>query len=225
MTGGRRAASSLAWVAVFSVAFAFVEASVVIYLRALYYPEGFAFPLKLIPPGYLRVEIAREAATIIMLGTLAIIAGRRPWERFGFFLFAFGVWDIAFYGWLLGTVGWPGSLFDWDILFLIPLPWIGPVIAPVAISLLMTVFGGMVVLRSAGERPFHPGALSWALGVVGTALILYSFMADTDAGMRGGNPAPYHYWLLAAGLAAYITGFVFASRASPSLPGSGNSTQ
>jgi hypothetical protein len=222
MTGGRHAAVTLAWVAVFSVAFAFVEASVVIYLRALYYPEGFAFPLKLIPAGYLRVEIAREAATIIMLATLGVIAGRRPWERFGFFLFAFGIWDIAFYGWLLGTVGWPGSLFDWDILFLIPLPWIGPVIAPLAISLLMTICGVMVVLRSAGERRFHPGALSWALGAVGTALIFYSFMADTNAGLRGASPLPYHYGLLVAGLLAYIAGFVVACRSARPFPGSGN---
>ncbi|HEX7571476.1 MAG TPA: hypothetical protein VF514_00170, partial [Bacteroidota bacterium] len=219
MTGGRRAAATLAWVAVFSVAFALVEASVVIYLRALYYPEGFAFPLKLIPPGYLRVEIAREAATIIMLATLGVIAGWRPWERFGFFLFAFGMWDIAFYAWLLGTVGWPGSLFDWDILFLIPFPWVGPVIAPVAISLLMTIFGGIVVLRSAGERRFHPGALSWALGVVGTSLILFSFMADTDAALRSAYPAPYHYGLLVAGLVSFITGFIFACR--PARPVTG----
>jgi hypothetical protein len=209
-------------VAIFSVAFAFVEASVVIYLRAHYYPEGFAFPLKMIPAGYLRVEIAREAATIIMLGTLGVIAGWRPWEKFGFFLFAFGIWDIAFYAWLLGTVGWPGSLFDWDILFLIPLPWIGPVIAPLAISLLMTVCGGMVVLRSAGERRFHPGALSWALGVVGTSLILYSFMVDTDAGMRGAFPTPYHYGLLVAGLIAFIAGFVIACRPARPVPGSPN---
>ena len=222
MTGGRRAAATLAWVAIFSVAFAFVEASVVIYLRALYYPEGFAFPLKLIPAGYLRVETAREVATIIMLATLGVIAGWRPWEKFGFFLFAFGIWDIAFYAWLLGTVGWPGSLFEWDILFLIPLPWIGPVIAPLAISLLMTIFGSMMVLRSAGERRFHPGAVSWALGVVGTSLILYSFIVDTDAGMRGASPAPYHYGLFVAGLISFIAVFVFACRPARPLPGGGN---
>jgi hypothetical protein len=220
VSGGRRAAATLAWVAIFAVAFAFVEASVVIYLRALYYPEGFAFPLKLIPAGYLRVEIAREAATLIMLGTIGIIAGRKSWERFGFFLFAFGIWDIAFYAWLLGTIGWPASLFDWDILFLIPRPWIGPVIAPLAISALMVIFGAMVVLRSAGERRFQPGVLSWALGALGTSFILLSFMIDSDVGMGGAVPAPYHYGLLVAGLCAYIAGFVFACRrAGPSRGG------
>jgi len=208
---------TLAWVAAFAVAFAFVEASVVIYLRALYYPEGFAFPLKLIPAGYLRVEIAREAATIIMLATTGIIAGWKPWERFGFFLFAFGVWDIAFYAWLFVTVGWPATLFDWDILFLIPLPWIGPVIAPVVVSLLMIVCGGITVLRSAGERHFRPGALSWLFGAGGTAFILLSFMIDTDAGTRGTMPAPYSYGLLAAGVIAYVAGFLLACRPARGL--------
>ncbi len=212
MNGPGRAAVTLAWVAAFSVAFAFVEASVVIYLRALYYPGGFAFPLKLIPAGYLRVEIAREAATIIMLATVGIIAGWKPWERFGFFLFAFGIWDVAFYAWLLVAAGWPSTLFDWDILFLIPLPWIGPVIAPVAVSAYMILCGGLMVRRSAEERHFRPGALSWVLGFVGTAFILLSFMIDTDAGMRGAMPSPYNYGMLAAGLVAYVAGFLLACR-------------
>jgi len=33
------------------------------------------------------------------------------------------------------------SLLDWDILFLLPLPWWGPVLAPVLIALLMIVWG------------------------------------------------------------------------------------
>ena len=213
MTGERHPGPTLAWVAVFSLAFAFVEASVVIYLRALYYPEGFTFPLKVMEAGYLRVEIAREAATMIMLACIGIIAGRKPWERFGYFLVAFGIWDVAFYAWLLVAAGWPASLFDWDILFLIPLPWIGPVVAPLAISLVMVTCGALVVLRSAGDKRFHPGALSWALGAAGTACLLYSFMSDTDAGVRGALPSPYHYWLLAAGLVAYVAGFIIACRA------------
>ena len=212
MTSGRRAAASLAWVGVFAVAFALVEASVVIYLRALYYPEGFAFPLKLIPAGYLRLEIAREAATIVMLCAVGMIAGARPWERFGFFLVAFGAWDLLFYAWLLVTVSWPASLLDWDILFLIPVPWIGPVIAPLLVSVLMVVCGAVIVLRSAGDRHFHPVALSWALGALATLLIIGSFISDTAAGLHAERPAAYHYEILLAGLIAYIAGFATACR-------------
>jgi len=211
----RRAPASLAWVAVFAIAFALVEASVVIYLRALYYPGGFAFPLHEMPPGFLRLEIAREAATMLMLLAVGVIAGATLWEKFGYFIFAFGVWDVIFYAWLLVTIGWPASPVEWDILFLIPVPWIGPVIAPLLVSLLMVVCGGMIVLRTAAGKAFRPGLLSWALGLAATALVLWSFMADTDAGLRGAFPAAYHYELLALGLAAYIAGFVLACRTSP----------
>ena len=34
------------WSAVFFVALAYIESSVVVYLRALYYPQGFGFPLE-----------------------------------------------------------------------------------------------------------------------------------------------------------------------------------
>ncbi|HTS00157.1 MAG TPA: hypothetical protein VML00_10420 [Bacteroidota bacterium] len=214
MTGVlRRVPAALAWVAVFAIAFALVEACVVIYLRALYYPGGFSFPLREMPPGFLRLEIAREAATILMLLAVGVIAGARPWEKFSYFIVAFGLWDIMFYVWLLVTIGWPASPAEWDILFLIPVPWIGPVIAPVLVSLLMIVCGGVMLFRSAAQKAFRPGALSWVLGVAATVLVLWSFMSDTDAGLRGAPPAAYHYELLALGLAGYTGGFVLACRA------------
>jgi hypothetical protein len=212
VNGPRRAGPTLAWVTVFAVAFALVEASVVMYLRALYYPDGFAFPLKLIPGGYLRVEIAREAATLVMLAAVGIVAGARPWEKFGYFIVAFGVWDALFYFWLVVMVGWPASLVEWDVLFLIPVPWVGPVIAPLLVSLLMVVCGGVMVLRLSRDRRFKPGAVSWVLGALGTALVLLSFMIDTEAGLGGRMPAPYHYDLLLPGLAAYACGFILACR-------------
>jgi len=208
----RRVPVALAWVAVFAIAFALVEASVVIYLRALYYPGGFSFPLRDMPPGFLRLEIAREAATILMLLALGVIAGAKPWEKFSYFIFAFGLWDVMFYAWLLVTIGWPASPAEWDILFLVPVPWIGPVIAPVLVSLLMIVCGGVILFRSAAQKSFRPGVLSWVLGIAATVLVLWSFMSDTDAGLRGAFPAAYHYELLALGLAGYIAGFVLACR-------------
>jgi len=214
-SAARRVPVSLAWVAVFAVAFALVEASVVIYLRALYYPGGFSFPLRDLPAGFLRLEVGREAATILMLLAVGVIAGAKPWEKFGYFIFAFGVWDLLFYFWLLVTIGWPASLLEWDILFLIPVPWIGPVIAPVLVSLLMVASGGIIAFRSAAGKTFHPRLLSWALGFTATALVLWSFTADTDAGLRGAAPAAYHYELLVLGLAAYIGGFAIACRTPP----------
>jgi hypothetical protein len=199
-------------VAVFGAAFAFVESAVVVYLRELYYPEGFALPLKALVPRHLPVEVAREAATMIMLCSVAMMAGKKAWERFGYFLVAFGVWDIFYYLWLKVLLGWPASVFDWDVLFLIPLPWIGPVVAPLLVALAMAGCGVAICLRVAGGRPFQPRVLAWALGGAGTAVILLSFMVDTDATLRGLPPKDYRYELLASGLLLLLSGFASAWR-------------
>lgn len=103
---------------VFSISMALVEAGVVIYLRALYYPDGFAFPLEIITKRHFIVEIGREAATILMIISVAALTGKRFWEKFAYFLICFGFWDIFYYIWLKVAIGWPSSLLDWDILFL-----------------------------------------------------------------------------------------------------------
>ena len=70
----------LIWLAVFAVAMAYVEAAVVVYLRAIYYPEGFSFPLALIEPRLSAIEVGREAATLVMLlGVTAVMSADR-WE-------------------------------------------------------------------------------------------------------------------------------------------------
>ena len=189
---------------IFGVAFAFVESSVVVYLRAIYYPEGFSFPLKLMSPQHLWVELMREAATIVMLAAVGIVAGSKAWERFAYFLVAFGVWDIFYYVWLKVMLDWPASFSDWDILFLIPLPWIGPVIAPVLVSMFMIVFGVVIVVRMEKRLWFHPTLVSWILSVIGCVIILYSFMMDTAATLHGEDPLPYHYGYLAVGLGCFL---------------------
>lgn len=206
------AVRKLLWVLVFGITFGFVESSVVVYLRDLYYPGGFAFPLKLMAPGHLVVEIVREAATVLMLAAVAMLAGSKPWSRFGFFMVAFGVWDVFYYVWLKVVLHWPANLFDWDILFLIPLPWIGPVIAPLLISMLMIVLGWTIVIRVEGNILFAPGKLSWFLSVSGVLCALYSFMKDTPATLHGQEPAPYSYGLLALCLALCLAGFALACK-------------
>lgn len=203
---------NIAWVAAFGVAFAFVESSVVVYLRSLYYPQGFSFPLKLMSQQHLYVELAREAATIVMLVAVGILAGTKRWERFGYFLVGFGVWDIFYYVWLKVVLDWPSSFLEWDILFLIPVPWIGPVIAPILISLSMVVFGVLMVARVASGKTFRPTFLPWLLSLGATVMVLYSFMMDLDATMRGQLPAPYRFELLAASIVLLIGAFTIACR-------------
>ncbi len=183
----------------FGIAFAFVESSVVVYLRALYYPEGFSFPLKAMPSPHVYVELSRELATIVMLLAVGWMTGKTRWTRFSYFMIAFGVWDIFYYIWLRVLLDWPASLLDWDILFLIPVPWIGPVIAPCLISLLMIV-SGVLILRKEENFPFHPPVVAWVAGGLGTLAMLYSFTRDTNATLKLQLPQTYRYEYLIAGI-------------------------
>lgn len=206
-------------VILFATAFAFVESSIVLYLRAIYYPEGFRFPLKLVTRQHLVNEVAREVATIVMLGAVALIAGRRGWEKFGYFLIGFGVWDVMYYVWLKVVLDWPHTLFDWDVLFLIPLPWIGPVIAPLLVALVMTGCGCMLVFRVSSGKTLHFSLFGWAVSVTGTALLCYSFLSDTSATLGGELPAPYRYDLLGLSLVLYLVGCTLGFRGSSVQPG------
>lgn len=200
------------WILVFSIAMALVEAAVVVYLWALYYPEGFAFPLPMITVRHLIVELGREAATIFMLLSVAALIGKRFWEKFAYFVICFGFWDIFYYVWLKLALGWPSSLLDWDILFLIPLPWIGPVIAPVSIAIMMILAGLLIIALYKRGYDFRPSFLTWVLTIIGTLTILYSFMRDTGAGLHQQMPLPYRYDLLIAGEILYVLALFLAWR-------------
>lgn len=205
----RRDVAAFCSVAAFAVAFAWVEASVVIYLRDLYYPQGFTFPLQPLDSSRIGIELIREFATLVMLASVGMLAGRTRWERFAHFAIAFGIWDIFFYLWLAAAIGWPATVFDWDILFLLPMPWIGPVIAPVVVSVLL-ISGGMMILTVERRGPFRPGAAAWSAAVAGSALILWTFMRDTDAGLRGAMPQPFWYPVFWTGAALYLAAIILS---------------
>jgi hypothetical protein len=114
-----------------------LEAAVVIYLRRLYFPGGFRFPMQMIDTDMAIIELWREAATLTMLIAIGALAGRTRAERFSYFLYCFGLWDVVYYGFLWYALRWPESLLTWDILFLIPVPWVGPVLAPCIVALSM----------------------------------------------------------------------------------------
>jgi hypothetical protein len=82
---------------------------------------------------------------------------------------------------------WPHSLFDWDILFLLPLPWWGPVLAPVSIATLMILWGTLV--SSWPIERARDGWKPWALNFLGVAVALYLFMADSIRVASGGVDA------------------------------------
>jgi hypothetical protein len=198
------------WVAIFGVSMAFAESAVVVYLRKIYYPEGFAFPLKFIAKKEILVEVSREVSTVLMLVGFSVLSGRSLEIRLACFIISFGIWDIFYYVWLKVLLDWPATLFDWDILFLIPVPWIGPVIAPASVSLIL-VIGGLVIasLHHRGRR-LKPSFIAGCIALAGAAAILYSFMHDTGATLRQELPRPYRYDLLIIGNILLVVSFVLA---------------
>ena len=191
------------WTCVFALSFALVEAAVVVYLRAIYYPEGFTFPLSIIRWDHASVEIARESATFVMLGCVAVLAGRTTWQRVGFFLIGFAVWDVFYYIWLKVFLDWPGSILEWDVLFLMPIPWISPVLAPVLISATLLSAGLVIIIHEERSPTFRVRWGEALISVVATLVLLYTFMADTEATLHQAEPRPYNYVLFAIGMAGY----------------------
>jgi hypothetical protein len=205
----------LAWLAVFATAFGFLEAVVVVYLRALTYPEGFAFPLRLLPERLEWIEIAREAATLVMLAGASALAGRGFWGRFGAFAVAFGVWDLVYYAGLRVLLGWPASWATWDVLFLIPGIWTGPVASAAAIALLLTVCGALMWRRATDGYSPRPRAWHVVAAVVSLTLLLGAFLANHELVLNGGVPARFPWALWASGALAGLAAFgdLFLKRA------------
>jgi len=165
---------------VFAVAFAWVESATVHYLRVLVdrVDPYQANPLPMW--GALsQIELGRELATLVILAAVGWLAGRTTAARVGYAAVAFGVWDVFYYVFLRLFDGWPRSLLDWDVLFLIPLPWWGPVVAPVCIALLLIAGGTLASRPSVPMTGTSLARVSWLLAWVGVALVLYAFMADS----------------------------------------------
>jgi hypothetical protein len=180
MSGRRRERARWILVVTFAAGMAWVEAACVYYLRVLvdrvepYQPDP--LPIR----GILgEVELMREGATLLMLAMTGILAGRTRRARLGYAAIAFGFWDILYYVFLRIISGWPASPFDWDILFLLPLPWWGPVLAPVSIASLMIVWGTLVTQWHDRNPATRFTRASWGVSGAGILLALGVFMADS----------------------------------------------
>ena len=148
MTSTNEIKKLILWISFFSIAMAFLESAVVVYLRDIYYPEGFVFPMKPVSNAHTIVEILREAATIIMLISVGFFACKDKWDRFAVFLYCFATWDIFYYVFLKLILNWPETLMTWDILFLIPTVWTGPVLSPVISSFSMIILSLAILFRN-----------------------------------------------------------------------------
>jgi hypothetical protein len=167
--------TKIIWVSIFAIAMGFLESAVVVYIRALYYPEGFMFPMKLISDQIMITEFFREAATMIMLIGIAFIAGRSAIDRFAYFILSFGIWDIFYYVFLYAILGWPQSLFTWDVLFFIPVTWVGPVIGPVINSLTMIVLAVVIIYYKNKNQIVKTGKIVWPLLILGSLVVIVAY--------------------------------------------------
>lgn len=194
-------------VALYALAMAYVEAAVVVDLNtALGQRVGELFPLApALTAGSLSViEAGRELATLVMLGAVGILAGRAPVERLAWAAVAFGAWDIGYYGWLHLFTGWPTTLETWDVLFLIPVPWIGPVWAPLLVSVALIGFGLAVARRLRGGGTVGLSAWHVAAGLAGGLLVIVSFTLDSSRIVRGAVPESYAWPVFLAGMVVAV---------------------
>lgn len=212
----------------FGISFGYVEAAVVIYLRALYEPlrerltpgraPGDLFPLVdrdrmvAVAPEtgrLLTIELVREAATIVMLASAAMLVTGDRGLWLPAFSVVFGVWDISFYLFLKLWVDWPASPLTWDILFLLPVPWVAPVLAPVIVSLTIVGCGLVALYRRVFIRPIH-----WAAMILGGALVILSFTWDFRYVVAGNLPHPFAWWLFLSGELLSVATFLRALKVS-----------
>jgi hypothetical protein len=193
------------WVGIYAVAMAAVESAVVVYLRALHPGDvPVNVLLYVIPDRLITIEVGREASTLVMLLAVAALAGRGRWERFLYFSLAFGVWDICYYAWLWVFIGWPPSLLEWDVLFLIPVPWLAPVLAPLIVSVCLVAGSAwLLALEARGTSPRIP-RLAWAVAFAGAGLVLLSFI--------GAQPPAFRWEVFGIGVGGGVAALVAGVR-------------
>lgn len=213
----------------FGIAFGYIEAAVVVYLRAVYEPvreqlnpehvSGELFPLirfdQLQSAGdqhvrQLQTELGREFAALVLLAGAALLSARNFNEWIASYIIAFGIWDIFYYMFLRLLIDWPASLLTWDVLFLLPVPWAGPVIAPMLVAAPMIAAGLLLLWRERTDRPVAFTAWHWISMIAGGLVIVISFAWDYRHLMTGGYPRPFHWPLFFAGLLLGIAAFVHA---------------
>jgi hypothetical protein len=201
---------------VLALVFGWIEASVVVYLREIslreaalhatsYFPD-LQITLASLPGRLVALEMAREACTLVLLAAAGWLAGRRPADRIGAFVAAFGIWDLAYYAVLRFVSGWPESINTWDILFLIPSPWVAPVWAPVTVATLFVLAGSYLFWTADRRRRYR-----WTdVGVLiaSACLTLAAFLVGSTAVIDHRVPEHFPIWLFWSGVALGTAWFV-----------------
>ncbi|MGM0666620.1 MAG: hypothetical protein ACQETA_04805 [Bacteroidota bacterium] len=224
----------LIWITIFSIAMAFLESSVVVYLREIMYPEGFSFPLATFE-GHLAVtELLRELSTLIMLAAVAFIAGRTFSRSLAWFVYSFAIWDIFYYVFLKLLIDWPASLLEWDILFLLPVTWTGPVLSPLIVCISMISLAVVILYYSYRGVVTKLQKTEWLILIAGAVIVIISFTWDYSGYIlegysltdiwnmpRDGSlleyaagyvPRSFNWWLFGAGNLVIVSAIIIIFR-------------
>jgi hypothetical protein len=209
----------------FALAMAHVEASLVVHLRSVYYPDNplALFPLAILSHRDLAIELARELATVVMILTVALLAARGATRVFAAFTYVFGLWDVGYYLWLKQMIGWPVGWLEWDVLFLIPWPWLGPWIAAALIAVLFLLWGGWILLAAPDACFSRSAGILFVLGVL-LALVAFLWpaaplLAEGEASFRGFQPEGFGWTVYLAGYLLMAAGLWRAARSVAVDPG------
>lgn len=199
----------LFWLMVWGVAFGYIEASVIVYLREIYYPEGFAFPVLIIQDRIMLTEVLREAVTLLIIWTTACLSYQKLQSRIAAFIILFGIWDIFYYIFLKLLLNWPESLNTWDILFLIPAPWVGPVWAPVLVSLGFIYAGTAILMHNHKKHFFQFGKGFIISELIAALLIIISFIIPGSSVIEQSLPIHFPWYLFLIGFLTGIGIFLY----------------
>jgi hypothetical protein len=227
-TGGEDLSRALlVWLAVFALAFGYIEGAVAHYLRIHLYPDGFGDTVSLVIDLHtLAVEVGREICTLLVMVAVAAVTKGPFIRRLASFVYVFGIWDLSYYAALWIFEGWPSSPCDWDLLFLIPVPWFSPVLAPMAIAAIGIV--GAVSVHVILDRRAELVVPWYGLTLVNAALVAWeiSFMAHEGPGTE--FPTQYRWWLFTLGVAFATAGYLLTwlrnTRRRPALIRDGSGT-
>jgi hypothetical protein len=199
-------------VVILAIAFGYIEAAVVVYLRQIFHPDGFSFPLTayFLADGsrnLLLVEVGREAATLVLIISACLLVDHNSRQRFAYFITIFAVWDIFYYVWLKVILDWPASIMDWDVLFLIPTPWAGPVLAPMLVSLTMLVLAATILYRDCLGKPIETSVWDWLGFSLAGLLVVASFCVAGRYITQPDYTEHFSWAMFAAGLLAAVVVF------------------
>jgi hypothetical protein len=197
----------LVWLGVFAVAFGYIEAAVAHYLRMHLYPDGFHDAIRLVADSHtVAVEAGRELCTLLVIAAAAALTPGPPMRRLANFVYAFAIWDLTYYAALWLFEGWPATLFAWDLLFVVPVPWFAPVLAPITISCIGIVGACSVhvILNRCNEM-----IVPWpAFALVNGALMAWEISFMLHEGPLDRFPTRYRWWLFLLGTALAGAGYV-----------------